>query len=135
MNLKIKFFQKQLFTKILLWIGALFFLSEFFLHFFGLAILEHDKIFIPTHDRYIAIFALTYATLLFLVSLDLKKYKTLFYLTMAGILLGMFNALYIAKTGGYTFFEVVTLDKDLAVIGQWAFIWFPLTWIVYYFKK
>jgi hypothetical protein len=34
----------------LLWIGGLFFILEFFFHFFGLAALEHDKIFLITHD-------------------------------------------------------------------------------------
>ena len=33
------------FTKILMYLGSIFFLFEAFIHFFGLNILEHDKIF------------------------------------------------------------------------------------------
>ena len=58
----------------LLWIGSAFFLFEFFLHLFGLPVLEHDTIFIWTHDRYIAILALTYSVLLAIVSTNFARF-------------------------------------------------------------
>jgi hypothetical protein len=123
-------------TKIFLWLGSLFFFSEFLLHFFGLPILEHDVIFMITHDRYIAILALTYSVLLFLISTDFKKYKQLFILTMAGLLLMLINAAWIAYHGGYSgFFPVLSLDGDLSVMGIIFYLWYGFTWISWAKKK
>ena len=123
-------------TRLLLWIGAFLFLFEAVIHFFGLPILEHDKIFLPTHDRYIALFALNYAILLILISTDLKKYEVLFKLTMVSILLAMGIAAFIAYSGGYAhLFPVSKLDESLRVIGGIACGWYVLTWIFYYLKK
>ena len=126
---------KRKLTKILLWIAAAFFLFEAILHGFGLNLLEHDKIFLPTHDRYIALFALTYATLLLLISTNLKKYDTLFKLIMAGLLLAILNATLISYTGGYKAFSTVNLDRELRHIGIAAYIWYPLTLIAYRLEK
>ncbi len=116
----------------LLIIGALFYFAEFILHFFGLPILEHDKIFLPTHDRYIAIFALTYAALLILIATNPFKYRHLWMLAMLGILLSMINANYIAAIGGYgRFFATPNLDTDLRVIGFGAFLWYFVTCVAF----
>lgn len=117
-------------TKILLWIGALFFLVEFFLHFFGLSPLEHDKIFIPTHDRYIAAYAVTLSGLSILVSTDLKKYRALFVFTMGMMFLGLVIGTLISLEGGYSgLFPVVDLDEKLGGLGTLFIIWYMLTWI------
>lgn len=122
--------------KILLWLGSLFFFVEAVIHGFGLQVLEHDKIFLPTHDRYIALFALTYAALLILISTDLKKYRDLFFVTMGGILLSMANALLISRTGGYSrFFPVESLDKELGILGAVFVVWYIATWIFWWIKK
>jgi hypothetical protein len=119
--------------KILLWLGALFFITEFFFHFFGLPILEHDKIFIFTHDRYIAIMALTYSTLLVLISTNAAKYKHLFILTMIGILIMVANGAFISHTGGYrTYFPVKTLDQGVGFIGYSFFVWYILVWVLWF---
>ena len=121
----------------LLWIGALFYLFEFVLHLFGLPILEHDKIFLPTHDRYIALFALTYGVLLLLISSNLNRYKTLFFITRTGIFLSFLSGIWISLQGGYSpLFNVVTLDKDLSVMGYLFLGWFLLLiMITYYYYK
>jgi hypothetical protein len=117
-------------TRILILLGSLFFLSEFLLHFLGLPILEHDIIFMITHDRYIAILALTYSILLYFISANLKKYKQLFILTMLGIFLMMLNAAWIAFNGGYSsFFPTLTLDGSLSIMGIFVYAWYGLTWI------
>ena len=127
---------KLLLTRVLLWLGALFFLSEFFLHFLGLPILEHDRIFIFTHDRYIALYALTQAFLLSLVSSDLKKYRFLFVATMVGLLLGMLNADWISKQGGYhVLFPTLSLDEDLNWLGIGFVAWYVLTWVAWKLQK
>ena len=119
--------------KVLLLIGSFFFLAEFFLHFFGLSILEHDKIFIMTHDRYIAIFALTYSVLLFIIYTNLKKYSLLFKITMIGILFSIINATSIAYNGGYIkFFPVINLDYQLGIIGIFAYSWYILIFIFWF---
>lgn len=124
------------FTRILLRLGALFFFSEFFLHFFGLPILEHDRIFLYTHDRYIALYALTYAFLLILTSTDLKKYRFLFLATMVGILLGMLNAYWIARQGGYhVLFPTVSLDEDLSWLGAGFLLWYGAVWASWRLKS
>lgn len=128
--------KKNIPLKILLWIGAAFFAAEAILHAIGLRVLEHDKIFIPTHDRYIALFALTYAVLLILISTNLEKYKTLFKLAMAGILFAIINGVVIAYTGGYVrSFPVVTLDAQLGIIGIGAVVWYLATWFVFLKSK
>lgn len=127
---------KKLIFQGLLWIGVFFFLSEFFFHFFGLPFLEHDKIFIVTHDRYIGIFALTYSILLMLISTNSAKYKLVFFIVMAGILVSGLNAYYISYIGGYkTFFPVVTLDSDLRTLAIGTLFWYPLTWIFWFATK
>ena len=118
--------------KILLWIGALFFYIEFVLHIGGLPILEHDRIFLYTHDRYIALFSLTYGTLLMLISRDIQKYRTLFLLTMCGILLSIINGVAISLQGGYaSLFPVSNLDKNLKVLGMSFLVWYITIWIVW----
>ncbi len=121
--------------KILLSAGALFFIFEFFLHFFGLPILEHDKIFLFTHDRYIGIFGLTYGALLILIATDIRKYKHLFIITMLGILLSMANAYYISRVGGYSKFSAQSLDRDLGTLGIGAVIWYALILIFWWRNK
>lgn len=126
-----------MFLKILLLVGALFFFTEFLFHFFGLPVLEHDKIFLPTHDRYIAIMALTYSALLLLISTDLKRYKSLFVVAMVGILFLILNAVWISITGGYrSYFNTESLDKKIGFIGYAHTLWYPLTWFLWfkYFK-
>ena len=114
--------------RFLLWFGAAFYFFEAIIHGLGLAILEHDKIFLPTHDRYIAIFALTYAALFILISADIKKYRHLFILTMAGILLSAVNAAVIAQNGWYfELFQTTTLDQNLSFIGVGAIVWYLTT--------
>jgi hypothetical protein len=114
----------------LLWLGALFYLAEAPLHFFGLPILEHDRIFLPTHDRYIAIMVVTYGVLLILISTNIKKYQTLFVITMAGILAQAINAAYIAMIGGYrTYFHTQHLDREIILIGCGYLLWYPLAWL------
>lgn len=130
-DLKITNYQKILI--ILLWIGALFYLFEFVLHFWGLSILEHDKIFMPTHDRYVALFALTYAALLVLIGSDLKKYQKLFYLTIIGIFASFLNGLWISLRGGYApIFNVITLDQQLSFIGYAFSVWYVLLIVAWY---
>jgi hypothetical protein len=126
--------KNQLITKILLWIGAIFFIGEALLHGFGLKILEHDKIFLATHDRYIALMALTYGVLLILITTDLNKYETLFHLTMYGILIAILIATFITFTGGYSSFLVSNLNSSLRIIGIFAYTWYIGTWISH-FKK
>jgi len=127
---------EQRLTRIFLWIGAAFFLFEFVLHLFGLPILEHDKIFLLTHDRYIALFALTYAALLLLVSSDVRKYATLFKMTMVGILFAMLIAASISWNGGYvSVFPVENLDKDLSTLGWGFLLWYLLTLYFFFTKK
>lgn len=123
-------------TKIIFLIGSLFFFFESFLHFFGLDFLEHNVIFIPTHDRYIALFALTYSTLLLLISTDIKKYNNLIKIVLIGIFLSIVNATYIAFTGGYSkYFSVLNLDDNLRLLGLGVYVWYFLTLIFYYYKK
>lgn len=120
--------------KILLIIGAGFYAFEAVIHGFGLAVLEHDKIFLPTHDRYIAIMALTYAALLMLIATDVKRYRVLFGLVMTGILLSMGNAMLIAAGGGYASFGVLDLDASLNGIGIGAGAWYVLTALAWWRK-
>ncbi len=119
--------------KVLLWIGAGFYFFEAIIHILGLPILEHDEIFLPTHDRYIALFAVTYAALLILISTNVQKYRQLFWLVMAGILLSLGNAALIARLGGYDkFFQAPELDKQLSIIGIFALIWYFGTWLAWF---
>ena len=130
-----KFKEYQL-TKILLLIGSIFFFLEFILHLFGLGILEHDKIFLYTHDRYIALFALTYSVLLFLIYTDIKKYTDLFKLTMIGILLSFINAIFISYQGGYEkLFPVNALDYNLSLLGLLFLVWYLSLIILYKIKN
>jgi hypothetical protein len=118
-----------LFT-VLVWIGALFYFVEAPLHFFGLPILEHDEIFLPTHDRYIAIMAITYGVLLILILTNIRKYQALFVITMVGILAQGVNAGYITASGGYGIsFHTQDLDREIVLIGYGFLLWYPLTWL------
>jgi len=128
--------KKYFLLRIFMYFGSLFFFFEFILHLLGLNILEHDKIFLFTHDRYIALFSLTYSSLLILVSTNFEKYKLLFMLTMTGIFLAMINALNISFSGGYiTLFPVYSLDNNLKFLGILFFFWYFLTWLLFYFKR
>ena len=119
--------------RLLFWFAAAFYAMEGIIHGLGLPILEHDEIFLPTHDRYIAIMAFTYAAMLVLISLDLKKYRALFWLTMVGILVSMLNAVWIAHLGGYAVsFHTTSLDGSLNGMGIVAVIWYLLTLTVYW---
>lgn len=123
-------------SKVLALIGSGFFIAEFFFHFFGLPILEHDAIFLFTHDRYIALYALTYSFLLALSATDFKKYRFLFGSTLFGILIMMFNAYAIAAQGGYhTFFPTVSLDQDLNILGIGFLIWYVAMFLLWALKK
>ena len=127
------FYMSKRLLQLLLAIGAGFFIFEFFLHFFGLPMLDHDKIFLPTHDRYIALYGLTYAALLTLCAIDIKKYRTLFVITMIGILFGMLNAKYIATHHWYTTnFNAPMLDQHLSYIGLLAVVWYIATWVLWW---
>jgi len=126
----------QPWTKVLLWVGAAFFLLEFFLHFFGLPILEHERIFLYTHDRYIALYALTYSFLLILISLNLRQYRILFYAIMIGLILGIINGNYISFMGGYeVLFPVIKLDAELPLLGYGFVAWYLTTWTAWKLKK
>lgn len=118
---------QRLLVRTLLGIGAAFYMFEAVIHWFGLPILEHDKIWLSTHDRYIAIFALTYVALLVLIATDVKKYRALFVVTMVGILVSMYNASWIASQGGYATFGVGNLDRELTTIGIAAIVWVVTT--------
>lgn len=123
-------------TTVLLWLGALFFLFEFFLHIFGLPILEHDRIFLYTHDGYIGLYALTYTFLLILVSLNLREYSVLFYAVMIGLGLGFVNGNYVSFKGGYeVLFPVVSLDSNLPLLGILFLLWYISVWIFWWLKK
>ncbi|MEK6936942.1 MAG: hypothetical protein AABW58_02625 [Nanoarchaeota archaeon] len=123
-------------TTALLWIGVAFYVAEFFLHLLALPILEHDKIFLYTHDRYIALFALTYGILLFLINIDKKKYSTLFKIVMTGVFLSFINGFYISSTGGYApLFNVATVDNQLQILGYFFIIWYFLLLISWYFNR
>lgn len=129
-------FKPYTFTKLSLYLGAIFFFAEFFLHFFGLPILEHDRIFIYTHDRYIALFALTYSFLLFFCSTDLKKYDFLLKATLLGVLFGMLNAYWISAQGGYhVLFPTLTLDQDLSALGAGFLFWYAAFLVSWRLRK
>ena len=119
--------------RILLCLGAIFFFFEFVLHLLGLPILEHDRIFIPTHDRYIALYALTYAALLLLSAYQVGKYKPVFFIVMIGILFGIINATLISRSGGYeVLFPTLYLDDKLSGIGVGAVFWYIAVWFVWW---
>lgn len=116
-------------VSICLLIGAGFFLFEAVLHAFGLPILEHDEIFLFTHDRYIALYALTMAAVMILAASDIRRHKALFFIIMASILLGILNAMLIARSGGYDvlFPAAQTVDGQLSWLGIGVAIWYLLT--------
>jgi hypothetical protein len=124
---------KRLF-QLLLAIGAAFFAFEFVIHFFGLPILEHDKIFLPTHDRYIALYGLLHAAILLLIASNGEKYRALFVVTMVFVLAGMLNANWIAQNQWYTNnFNAPSLDANLSVIGIISIFWFLATILLWLF--
>jgi hypothetical protein len=120
-------------TSILLLIGAGFFIFEAIIHTFGLAILEHDKIFLFTHDRYIALYAITMTALIILAATDIRRYRILFFIVMVSVLLGGLNAMLIARLGGYEvlFPAAVNVDGQLSGLGVGAAIWYVTTWLAF----
>lgn len=127
---------RSVLLRVLLWAGCIFYLLEFVIHFFGLPVLEHDKIFLPTHDRYIALYALTYAALLALIALDPVRYEALFVIVMAGIALGFANASWIAASGGYRkSFSVRMLDDEISKLGFAVAAWYLLTWAAWWRQR
>jgi len=130
------FFKDRPLTKIFLWVWVVLFLSEFFLHFFGLAIAEHDKIYTFTHDPYIAIYSLTLAGLLIMSSLDLANKQSLFSLTMVSIFLGLSASSWVLLQGGFSIlFPVVRLDSLISTSLLPLYFFYFLTWLAWYFKK
>lgn len=124
-------------TKILLLLGALFFLFETVLHAFGVPILQHDKIFLFTHDRYIALYALTMAGIMTLTASDVRKYQHLFVIVMASIALGIANAMLIARTGGYEvlFPPATEVDGQLSGLGIAAIVWYVTVWSAFFYER
>lgn len=105
--------------------GALFFFFEFVLHLFGLAIIEHDKIFLFTHDRYIALYALTYGFLLTYSSINIERHRKLCIATLVGLALAFINAYTISLQGGYdVLFPTISLDENLTALGTFFLIWY-----------
>ena len=117
-------------TALLLFVGAAFFLFETIVHAFGLPVLEHDKIFLFTHDRYIALYAITMAAIMTLTASDLRRYRFLFPIVMASILLGIANAMLIEQLGGYQvlFPPAQQVDGQLSGLGIAVAIWYLCTW-------
>ncbi len=104
---------------------AIFFLFEFVIHFFGLPVLEHDKIFLPTHDRYIGLFGLTLGGLLIMLATTHRRDKSLYRFTSWAILLAGVNAVYISATGAYgKNFDVNDIDSSLGLLGVGILIWY-----------
>lgn len=116
-------------TRLLLVIGAGFFAFETVLHAFGLSILQHDEIFLFTHDRYIALYALTMTTTMILTASDVKRYRVLFGIVMSSIALGIGNAMLIASLGGYDvlFPAAREVDGQLSGLGIGVIIWYVAT--------
>jgi hypothetical protein len=114
-------------------LGAGFFIFEAVLHVLGLPILQHDEIFLFTHDRYIALYAITMAMIMLLAASDLRKYRVLFMVIMISILLGIGNAMLIATMGGYEvlFPAARSVDGELSGLGVGAIIWYMATWITF----
>ncbi len=121
-------------VSILFLVGAGFFVFEAVIHAFGLAILEHDKIFLFTHDRYIALYALTMAAVMTLTAFDLKRYQVLFYIVMVSILFGIANAMLIERLGGYEvlFPSAKEVDGQLSVLGLIVGAWYITTWFSFF---
>lgn len=120
-------------TSALLLIGAVFFLFEAVLHAFGLSVLEHDKIFLFTHDRYIALYALTMAALMIVTAIDVRRYKPFFFIIMGSVLLGIVNAMLIERLGGYAvlFPPASTVDNQLSGLGVGVVVWYVATWVAF----
>ncbi len=111
----------------LLLIMAGFFLFEFLLHFSGLPALQHDKIFLPTHDRYIALYGLVFAGLLTMLATTHRHDKTLYKFTSVMLFLGAANAVYISVTQQYDkYFDVSDLDGQLGWLALAVLIWYIL---------
>jgi hypothetical protein len=121
------------FLRGLLCVGAVFFLFEAVLHAFGLPILQHDEIFIFTHDRYIALYALTMAAVMILIATDIFRYRSLFVIAMVSILFGVMNAMLITSLGGYEvlFPAASTVDGQLSGLGLGVMLWYGVTWLVF----
>lgn len=104
---------------------AVFYFFEFVIHFFGLPVLEHDKIFLPTHDRYIALYGLTIGGLLTMLATSHRQDKSLYRFTTFMMLLGGLNAIYISVTHAYgKYFGEYSIDSDLALLGVGVVVWY-----------
>ncbi len=125
---------KYLPVRLLLIVGAGFFLFEAALHLLGLPILQHDKIFLFTHDRYIGIYALTMCAIMSLTAFDIERYRVFFWVIMTSVLLGIGNAMFIARAGGYRvlFPPAQTVDGQLSLLGVGAIVWYLLLLISYF---
>lgn len=111
--------------RLLLLVLAVFFLFEFVIHFFGLPVLEHDKIFLPTHDRYIGLFGLTLSGLLIMLTTTHRRDKNLYRFTSWIILFAGLNAVYISATGAYgKEFAVNNIDANLGLLGVGILLWY-----------
>ena len=123
-------------TTTLLMLGSLFFAFEAVLHAFGLPVLDHDKIFLFTHDRYIALYAATMTAIMIVTAMDLKKYRTLFFVIMASIFFGILNAMLIAHLGGYqVLFPATIVDGELNPLGAGVMVWYIATWVAYLYEQ
>lgn len=125
------------FTSVLLVIGALFFMFEAVIHAFGLPILEHDKIFLYTHDRYIAIFVALLAAIMILVACSMYRYRPLFFILMGSLVLVMANAELISRLGGYgvVFPAATTIDGQLSILGMVFLGWYLATWVAFFVES
>lgn len=109
----------------LLFFMAGFFIFEFFLHFFGLAILQHHRIFLPTHDRYIAFYGLMFAGLLTMLATTHRKDQKLYRFTTWMLFLGVLNAIYISVNRLYgEYFGAYNIDSQLGLLGIGVVIWY-----------
>lgn len=111
--------------KSLLFVMAGFFLFEFLLHFFGLPILQHHRIFLPTHDRYIAFYGLMFAGLLVMLATTHRKDQTLYRFTTWTLFLGVMNAIYISANRLYgVYFGAYNIDAQLGLLGLGIMAWY-----------
>lgn len=117
-------------TIFLLMVGAGFFAFEAVLHAFGLPVLQHDEIFLFTHDRYIALYALTMAALMTLVATDVSRYQAVFVIVMGSVTFGIGNAMLIASLGGYEvlFPAAGQVDGQLSGLGVGVVLWYLAAW-------
>lgn len=111
--------------KCLLFAMAGFFVFEFILHFFGLPILQHHRIFLPTHDRYIAFYGLLFAGLLIMLATSHRRDQALYRFTTFMLFLGAANAVYISANRLYgKYFGAYNIDSQLAMLGIGVLLWY-----------